>query len=192
MYANPLSLLLMPRPAWRTGYRANRLPTPLWAPVLAPVALELSRVLERVSGDHAGVANLRVVERAISRPGSSFDQVSDGVLRLALAELRWIAARTRPTPAMARLLDQLQRLMENLQAGVPTVMMMPGGQQGQQLSSELARMMQRQQELLQQSFNAQRGQQPGGQQDGMGEGEMGQGNQGEGMGNGPGSGAFGQ
>ena len=99
----------MPRPAWRTGYRANRLPTPLWAPVLAPVALELSRVLERVSGDHAGVANLRVVERAISRPGSSFDQVSEGVLRLALAELRWIAARTRPTPAMARLLDQLQR-----------------------------------------------------------------------------------
>lgn len=99
----------MPRPACRTGYRANRLPTPLWAPVMAPIALELSCVLERVSGDHAGVANLRVVERIISRPGSSFDQVSEGVLRLALAELRWIAARTRPTPAMARLLDQLQR-----------------------------------------------------------------------------------
>ena len=99
----------MPRASWRTGYRANRLPTPLWAPVMAPIALELSCVLERVSRDHAGVANLRVVERIISRPGSSFDQVSDGVLRLALAELRWIASRTRPTPAMARLLDQLQR-----------------------------------------------------------------------------------
>ena len=99
----------MPRAPTRTGYQANRLPTPLWAPVLAPLALELSRVLERVSRDHAGVANLRVVERIISRPGSSFDQVSDGVLRLALAELRWIGSRSRPTPALARLLDQLQR-----------------------------------------------------------------------------------
>lgn len=93
----------------RTGYRAHRLPTPLWAPVVAPIALELSCVLERVSRDHPGVANLRVLEQALSRPGGSFDQVSDGVLRLALAELRWIAARTHPLPAMARLLDQLQR-----------------------------------------------------------------------------------
>lgn len=98
---------LPPRP--RSGYRAHRLPTPLWAPVVAPIALELSCVLERVSRDHAGVANLRVVEQIISRPGGSFDQVPDGVLRLALAELRWIAARTKPLPAMARLLDQLQR-----------------------------------------------------------------------------------
>ena len=98
---------LPPRP--RSGYRAHRLPTPLWAPVVAPIALELSCVLERVSRDHAGVANLRVVEQFISRPGGSFDQVPDGVLRLALAELRWIAARTKPLPAMARLLDQLQR-----------------------------------------------------------------------------------
>lgn len=96
-----------PRP--RGGYRAHRLPTPLWAPVVAPIALELSCVLERVSRDHAGVANLRVVEQIISRPGGSFDQVPDGVLRLALAELRWIAARTRPLPALARLLDHVQR-----------------------------------------------------------------------------------
>ena len=93
----------------RSGYRAHRLPTPLWAPVIAPIALELSCVLERVSRDHAGVANLRVLEQAISRPGGNFDQVSDGVLRLALAELRWIAAHSKPLPAMARLLDQLQR-----------------------------------------------------------------------------------
>jgi hypothetical protein len=98
----------MPRSACG-GYRAHRLPTPLWAPVIAPIALELSCVLERVSRDHAGVANLRVVEQVISRPGGSFDQVSDGVLRLALAELRWIAARSKPLPAMVRLLDHLQR-----------------------------------------------------------------------------------
>ena len=99
----------MRRASSGSGYRVNRLPTPLWAPVVAPIALELSCVLERVSRDHAGVANLRVLEQALSRPGGSFDQVSDSVLRLALAELRWIAARTRPLPAMARLLDQLQR-----------------------------------------------------------------------------------
>ena len=99
----------MRRASSGSGYRANRLPTPLWAPVVAPIALELSCVLERVSRDHAGVANLRVLEQVLSRPGGSFDQVSDSVLRLALAELRWIAARTRPLPAMARLLDQLQR-----------------------------------------------------------------------------------
>ena len=96
-----------PRP--RGGYRAHRLPTPLWAPVVAPIALELSCVLERVSRDHAGVANLRALEQVLSRPGGSFDQASDGVLRLALAELRWIAARSKPLPAMARLLDHLQR-----------------------------------------------------------------------------------
>ena len=99
----------MQRASRRTGYRANRLPTPLWVPGMAPIALELSCVLERVSRDHAGAANLRVVEHIISRPGSSFDQVSDSVLRLALAELRWIASRTRASPALARLLDQLQR-----------------------------------------------------------------------------------
>jgi hypothetical protein len=93
----------------RGGYLAHRLPTPLWAPVVAPIALELAGVLDRVSRDHAGVANLRVVEQVISRPGGSFDQVSDGVLRLALAELRWIASRGKPLPAMARLLDHLQR-----------------------------------------------------------------------------------
>jgi len=91
------------------GYRAHRLPTPLWAPVVAPIALELSRVLDRLSRDHAGVANLRVVEQVISRPGGSFDQVADGVLRLALAELRWVASRSKASPALARLLDQLQR-----------------------------------------------------------------------------------
>ena len=99
----------MRRASSGSGYRANRLPTPLWAPVVAPIALELSCVLERVSRDHAGVANLRVLEQALSRPGGSFDRVSDSVLRLALAELRWIAARSRPLPAMARLLDQVQR-----------------------------------------------------------------------------------
>jgi hypothetical protein len=93
----------------RTGYRAHRLPTPLWAPVTAPIAMELSAVLERFRRDHAGLANLRVVQQALLRPGGHFDGVPDGVLRLALAELRWIASRGRATPGLARLIDQLQR-----------------------------------------------------------------------------------
>jgi len=58
----------------------------------------------------------------------------------------------------------------------------------QELNSELGRLMQRQQKLLEESYNAQRGQQPG--EEGMGEGEMGQGQQqGEGT---PGDGGNGQ
>jgi hypothetical protein len=56
------------------------------------------------------------------------------------------------------MLDRLQQMLENLQAGVP----MPMGQQGnqaQQMMNNMGRMMQRQDQLLQQSFNMQRGQQ---------------------------------
>lgn len=140
---------------------------------------------------------MQQLQRAVEN-GMPLQRLSPNGLQLSQRDLNQMLedarrmAESGAKDSAKQMLDQLQRLMENLQAGVPTVMMMPGGQQGQQLSNELARLMQRQQELLQQSFNAQRGQQPGGQQEGMGEGEMGQGNQGEGMGNGPGSGAFGQ
>lgn len=140
---------------------------------------------------------MQQLQRAVEN-GVPLQRLSPNGLQLSQRDLNQMLqdarrmAQSGAKDSARQMLDQLQRLMENLQAGVPTLMTAPGGQQGQQLSNELARLMQRQQELLQQSFNAQRGQQPGGQQDGMGEGEMGQGNQGEGMGNGPGSGAFGQ
>jgi hypothetical protein len=66
------------------------------------------------------------------------------------------------------MLDRLQQMLENLQAGIP----MPMGQQGnqaQQMMNNLGRMMQRQDDLLQQSFKMQRGQQ----------GQQGEGQQGE-------------
>ena len=82
-----------------------------------------------------------------------------------------------------QMLDRLQQMLENLQAGIP----MPMGQQGnqaQQMMNNLGKMMQRQQQLLEQSFQLQRGQQPGnqqGQQQGNQPGDQGQGQAGDGQ-----------
>jgi hypothetical protein len=90
-------------------YLAQRLAPPLWAPVAAPTLLELTRVLDRMGREHPGVASLRLVEQALERPGGGFEGLSDAVLQQALTELRWIARRARPTPALARAVDHLQR-----------------------------------------------------------------------------------
>jgi hypothetical protein len=87
-----------------------------------------------------------------------------------------------------QMLDRLQQMLENLQAGVPTQMSKEGSQ-AQEMMNDLGRMMQRQQELLQQSFQQQRGQQSGnqsGQQ--SGEGQPGQGDGSATMGSGNGAG----
>ena len=76
-----------------------------------------------------------------------------------------------------QMLQQLQNMLENLQMAMP----MPGqrGGQGQQMMNDLGKIMQQQQQLLQDTFRRQRGQQPGGE---PGEGE------GEGMADGQGQG----
>jgi uncharacterized protein (TIGR02302 family) len=135
---------------------------------------------------------MRQLQRAMEN-GVPLQRLSPNGLQLSQRDLNQMLqdakrmAQSGAKDSAREMLEQLQRMMENLQAGVPP-MMSPDGQQGQQLANELARMMQRQQELLQQSFDAQRGQQPG-QQDGMGEGEM-DGMPGEGRG--AGTGAMGQ
>lgn len=133
--------------------------------------------------------------------GQPMRQLSPNGLKLSQEDLNQMLndarrmAQSGAKDSAKQMLDQLQKMMENLQAGVPS-MMSREGQQQQQLSNELARMMQRQQKLLEESYNAQRGQQPG--QQGMGEGEMspgqGQGNMpgNQGNGEGSGSGAAGQ
>jgi uncharacterized protein (TIGR02302 family) len=125
--------------------------------------------------------------------GQPMRQLSPNGLKLSQNDLNQMLndarnmARSGAKDSAKQMLDQLQKLMENLQAGVPSTMSAEGRAQ-QELNSELGRLMQRQQKLLEDSYNAQRGQQPGEQ--GMGEGEMGQGqNQGEGM---PGDGGNGQ
>jgi hypothetical protein len=74
-----------------------------------------------------------------------------------------------------QMLDRLQQMLENLQAGVPTQMGKEGSQ-AQEMMNDLGRMMQRQQDLLQQSFQQQRGQQSGNQSgEQSGEGQPGEG-----------------
>ena len=52
---------------------------------------------------------MKIVEQALNRPNGSLDQVSDAVLHQALAELRWIARHSKPTPVLARTIDHLRR-----------------------------------------------------------------------------------
>lgn len=142
------------------------------------------------------------LQRALES-GAPLQQLSPNGLKLSQQDLNEMLndarrmAQSGAKDSAKQMLDQLQKLMENLQAGLPMTMS-PEGRQAQQLANELGRLMQRQQKLLEESYNAQRGQQPGEQ--GMGEGEMspGDGSKGEGMpgdggnGQGPGSGAMGQ
>jgi hypothetical protein len=72
-----------------------------------------------------------------------------------------------------QMLDRLQQMLENLQAGIP----MPMGQQGnqaQKMMNDLMRMQQQQDKLLQESFRMQRGQQQGDGQPMNGEPQAGQ------------------
>jgi uncharacterized protein (TIGR02302 family) len=80
-----------------------------------------------------------------------------------------------------QMLEQLQNMLENLQMGMP--MPGPGNGEAQKMLNDLGRIMNQQQQLLQDTFRAQRGQQPG-------EGQQGQ-QPGEGMGEGQGTGPYG-
>ncbi len=77
-----------------------------------------------------------------------------------------------------QMLQQLQNMLENLQMGMP--MPGPGNGEAQQMLNDLGRMMNQQQQLLQDTFRMQRGQQPG-EQSGEGMGEGSGGGQGGGM-----------
>ncbi|HET6158998.1 MAG TPA: TIGR02302 family protein [Dongiaceae bacterium] len=73
-----------------------------------------------------------------------------------------------------QMLQQLQNMLENLQMGMPTPG--EGNGQAQRMLNDLGKIMQGQQQLLQDTFRRQRGQQPGdqsgeGQSEGMGEGQ---------------------
>ncbi len=95
-------------------------------------------------------------------------------LNQMLEEARRMAESGARDSAQA-MLDRLQRMLENLQAGMPMTMGKEGAAQ-QQMMNDLAELMRRQQDLLQQSFEAERGRQSGNQP-----GESG----GEGAGNAP-------
>jgi len=100
-------------------------------------------------------------------------QLSQQDLNEMLNEARRMAQNGARESAQ-QMLQQLQNMLENLQMAMP----MPGqrGGQGQQMLNDLGKIMQQQQQLLQDTFRRQRGQQPGqqpgeGQSEGMGEGQ---------------------
>ena len=109
--------------------------------------------------------------------GMPLHQISPNSLSLSQQDLNQMLnearrmAQSGSRESAQQMLDRLQQMLENLQAGIP----MPMGRQGnqaQQMMNDLGKLMQRQQQLLEQSFQMQRGQQPGdqqGQQEGQGQ-----------------------
>jgi uncharacterized protein (TIGR02302 family) len=116
--------------------------------------------------------------------GMQFQQMDPNSLQLSQQDLNEMLNQARrmaqngARDSAQQMLQQLQNMLENLQMAMP----MPGqqGGQGQQMMNDLGKIMQQQQQLLQDTFRRQRGQQPGqqpgeGQEQGMGEGQQGQG-----------------
>jgi uncharacterized protein (TIGR02302 family) len=105
-------------------------------------------------------------------------KLSQGDLNQMLNEARKMA-QSGSRDSARQMLDRLQQMLENLQAGLP-MQQDRQGNQAQQMMNDLGKMMQRQQQLLEQSYQMQRGQQQG-QQQGEGQpGGEGQGQQGDG------------
>jgi uncharacterized protein (TIGR02302 family) len=103
-------------------------------------------------------------------------QLSQQDLNQMLEQARRMAQNGARDSAQ-QMLQQLQNMLENLQMGMP--MQGQGNNQAQRMLNDLGKIMKGQQQLLQDTFRRQRGQQPG-QQPGEG--------QNEGMGNGQGQG----
>ena len=125
--------------------------------------------------------NRRMPSALITTPESLSLMLSQQDLNEMLNQARRMA-QSGSRDSAQQMLDQLQNMLENLQMGMP----MPGqgnNGQAQKMLNDLGRMMSQQQQLLQDTFRAQRGQQPGEQ---PGEGS------GEGSGAGPGSSYGGQ
>jgi uncharacterized protein (TIGR02302 family) len=109
--------------------------------------------------------------------GMQLQQMDPNSLRLSQQDLNQMLEQARrmaqngARESAQQLLQQLQNMLENLQMAMP----MPGqgGGQAQQMMNDLGEIMQQQQQLLQDTFRRQRGQQPGegqGQEQGMGQG----------------------
>jgi uncharacterized protein (TIGR02302 family) len=109
--------------------------------------------------------------------GMQFQRMDPNSLQLSQQDLNEMLNQARrmaqngARESAQQLLQQLQNMLENLQMAMP----MPGqgNGQAQQMMNDLGKIMQEQQQLLQDTFRRQRGQQPGegeGQEQGMGEG----------------------
>jgi uncharacterized protein (TIGR02302 family) len=133
--------------------------------------------------------NLQQQMQEAMKNGMPMRQLSPNGMKLSQQDLNQMLnearkmAQSGSRDSARQMLDRLQQMLENLQAGIPQQSDRQGNQ-AQQMMNDLGRMMQRQQKLLEQSFQMQRGQQPGqqpGQQSGEGQpGDQGQGQQADG------------
>jgi uncharacterized protein (TIGR02302 family) len=119
------------------------------------------------------------MQQAMQR-GAQMGQINPDSLTLSQKDLNDMLNQARrmaqsgSRDSAQQMLQQLQSMLENLQMGMP----MPGqgNGQAQQMMNDLGRMMQQQQQLLQDTFRMQRGQQPGDQPgEGQGDGSGGAG-----------------
>jgi hypothetical protein len=94
--------------AHMTAYESRALPVSLRKPTVPPWVRELTRLLARLPSHRHPFGNLQQVEQLLRMPGSRLTDLPDTVLAAAGQELRRLARRDTPTPALARLLDQFE------------------------------------------------------------------------------------
>ncbi|HVT52294.1 MAG TPA: TIGR02302 family protein [Dongiaceae bacterium] len=117
--------------------------------------------------------NLQQQIQEAMKNGMPVQRLSPNGLKLSQQDLNQMLnearkmAQSGSRDSARQMLDKLQQMLENLQAGIPMPMDRQANQ-AQQMMNDLGRMMQRQQQLLEQSYQMQRGQQPG-QQSGEGQ-----------------------
>ena len=126
---------------------------------------EIERLMNQVQeAMNKYLENMRQQLQEAMKNGMPMQRLSPNGLKLSQQDLNQMLndarrmAQSGSRESAKQMLDRLQQMLENLQAGIP----MPMGQQGnqaQQMMNNLGRMMQRQDDLLQQSFQKQRGQQ---------------------------------
>jgi uncharacterized protein (TIGR02302 family) len=134
---------------------------------------EIERLMNQVQeAMNKYLENMRQQLQEAMKNGMPLQRLSPNGLKLSQQDLNQMLndarkmAQSGSRESAKQMLDRLQQMLENLQAGIP----MPMGQQGnqaQQMMNNMGRMMQRQDQLLQQSFNMQRGQQQGQQGEGQ-------------------------
>ena len=134
---------------------------------------EIERLMNQVQeAMNKYLENMRQQMQEAMKNGMPMQRLSPNGLKLSQQDLNQMMndarkmAQSGSRESAKQMLDRLQQMLENLQAGMP----MPMGQQGnqaQQMMNNMGRMMQRQDKLLQDSFNMQRGQQQGQQGEGQ-------------------------
>jgi len=140
--------------------------------------------IERLMNDLQQAMNeyLRQMQEQLAQAmqkGMQMGQLDPNSLQLSQQDLNEMLNQARrmaqngARDSAQQMLQQLQNMLENLQMGMP----MPGegNGQAQRMLNDLGKIMQQQQQLLQDTFRRQRGQQPGeqpgeGENQGMGEG----------------------